>query len=87
MLVMVERSGKWEVVEAGWVVALDKQPPKPIPERNFPWSVGDVSAAHEIVRQINEQGGLAHVEWAIRIKGEKRDESEHDQTGPWKTVA
>ena len=36
---MVNRSAKWKVVEAGWVVALDKQPPKPIPERNFPRSV------------------------------------------------
>jgi hypothetical protein len=80
MLVMVKRGGKWEVVEAGWVVALDKQPPKPIPERNFPWSVSDVSAGHEIVRQIKQQGGLAHVEWAIRIKGEERDESGHERT-------
>jgi hypothetical protein len=80
MLLMVKRGGKWEVVEAGWVVALDKQPPKPLPERKFPWSVRDVSAAYEIARRINEQGGLAHVEWAIRIKGEESDGSEDDQT-------
>jgi hypothetical protein len=53
------------------VVGLDKQPPKPIPERNFPYSARDVSSGHELVRRINERGGLAYVEWPFESEARK----------------
>ena len=61
-----------KIVEARWVVELEKQPPdQPFPERYFPLPVDDYFAADKIVRQVRERGGRAHVEWAIRIKREK----------------
>ena len=60
------------IVDARWVVKLDKQPPeRPFPERDFPLPVDDCFAADKIVRQVRERGGRAHVEWAIRIKREQ----------------